>query len=353
MAHLKDLCLHQNGFHDAIRGERMATIRFLRKKTGGSKNCNPIKTNRINKLNLLSGVFNAKQNLSMKNILILALSLFIMAGCQSSKPKKTDSSNVITVTIMPQKTFVEKIAGTDFKVNVLIPPGSNPEDGNLLPSQMKDVAGSAIWFKMGYLGFEIAWDEKIRQANTEMKVVNLSEGLDLIIEEEEHGDHVHLGGIDPHTWLSPSLVKQMAKRILDEVTLLNPEKSNDYKYNYLEFVKEIDLLDIEIRNKLSQFKGRKFVIFHPSLSYFAREYGLQQYALEMSGKEPTPQQMMNVVDIAKNENIKVIYIQSEFDMDNARVFAEEIKGRVIQIRPLDAAWTDNLKEMSSVFADNF
>lgn len=261
---------------------------------------------------------------------------------------------MITVSILPQKTFVEKIAGNDFEVNVLIPPGSSPAAYTLLPSQLKDIAGSALWFRIGYIGFEHSWKDKIAQANTKMKVVNLAEGLDVIADKiEQHGDHVHIDGVDPHVWLSPTLVKQMAKTILDELTILKPEKAAEYKANYMRFVKECDELDIELKNKLKPYKGRKFIVFHPSLSYYARDYGLDQYSLETGGKEPTPQQMAEIVDMAKAEGIKTIYIQSEFDREHARVFAEEIDGEIIQVWPLDPAWAENLRAMTNIFIDNF
>ena len=145
----------------------------------------------------------------------------------------------------------------------------------------------------------------------------------------------------------------MAEKIYDELSLLKPEKSAEYKGNYLRFVKEIDQLNIEIKNKLRPFEGRKFVVFHPSLTYFARDYGLVQYSLETDGKEPTPQHLASVVDLAKKENIKVIYIQDEFDREHARVFAEEINGAIVQVRPLDSAWEENLKEITQLFTDNF
>lgn len=140
---------------------------------------------------------------------------------------------------------------------------------------------------------------------------------------------------------------------MDELTLLKPEKSEEFKINYLKFVKEIDLLNVDIRNELKPYAGRKIVVFHPSLAYFARDYKLEQYSLETGGKEPTPQQMKKVVDMAKKDNIKVIYIQNEFDIDHARVFAEEIGGKVIQIAPLDPSWEENLRTLTHIFVDNF
>jgi zinc transport system substrate-binding protein len=288
------------------------------------------------------------------HFLILFALVVILVSCNSNKKSKKPVENIITVSILPQKTFIEKIAGNDFKVNVLIPPGSSPAAYSLLPSQLKEIVNSSIWFRIGYIGFEYSWTEKIIQANKEMKVVDLSEGLDLIADNiEQHGDHVHMKGVDPHIWLSPVLVKQMAEKIFNELSALNPDKTEEYKGNYLSFVKEIDQLNVEIKNKLKEFQGRKIIVFHPSLSYYARDYGLDQYSLEAGGKEPTPQQLTKVVDLAKAENIKVIYIQSEFDREHARVFAEEINGKVIQVSPLDPAWSDNLREMTDIFIANF
>jgi len=291
----------------------------------------------------------------MKRIILLFVVAALLFACNSKKTGNQDDGRpVITVSILPQKTFVEKISGDDFKINVLIPPGASPAAYTLLPSQLKEIARSEVWFRIGYIGFEQSWQEKIKQANKEMRVVDLSEGLNLIYgEEEQHGDHVHVGGVDPHIWMSPSLVKQMAKRILNVLAELRPENSDKYQANYMEFVKEIDQLDIKIRNELKEFRGSEFITFHPSLSYFAREYGLVQHSLETGGKEPTPQHLREVVDLAKENGINVIYIQTEFDRDHARVFAEEIDEEIIEVRPLDPQWAENLMEITHIFVDNF
>jgi zinc transport system substrate-binding protein len=285
----------------------------------------------------------------------LALTLIFLFSCDSPKNrKKNEEKPVITVSILPVKTFVEQIAGNDFEINVLLPPGSSPAAFTLIPSQLKDIARSEIWFRIGYIGFEYSWREKIEQANRNMKVVNLSEGLDLITDEHlPSGEKSSTGGINPHTWLSPTLVKQMAIRITEELIFLNPEKKSDYQANLARFTKNIDELDGEIGAALKDFEGRKFIMFHPSLSYFAREYGLIQYSLEPGGKEPTPQRMAALVDFAKKEGIPVIYIQSDFDREQARVFAEEINGEVVQMWPLNPAWFENLREITAMLAGHF
>ncbi len=290
----------------------------------------------------------------MKKIALFLVIAVMFASCGSNKKTESQEKDVITVSILPERTFIEKIAGNDFEVNVLIPPGASPAAYTLLPSQLKDISRSALWFRIGYIGFEHSWKDKIAQANSNMKVVDLSEGLDLIADKtEQHGDHVHAEGVDPHVWLSPLLVKQIAKRILDELSELKPERAGVYQVNYSKFMKECDELHAELKERLKDYQNRKFIVFHPSLSYFAREYSLDQYSLESGGKEPTPQHLKNVVDMAHKENIRIIYIQSEFDREHARVFADEIGGDIVQVWPLNPEWADNLRHMTDLLIENF
>jgi len=288
-----------------------------------------------------------------KTLVIFLTAMLLACGSQKNK-NEAEEKPVVTVSILPVKTFVEEIAGNDFEINVLLPPGASPADFTLIPSQLKDIARSEVWFRIGYIGFEFSWKEKIEQANRNMKVVNLSEGLDLITDEYlPSGKKSSTGGINPHTWLSPTLVKQMAARIAEELVLLNPEKKEEYRENLSRFVQKVEELDAEIRGKLANFEGRQIILFHPSLSYFAREYGLIQYSLEPGGKEPTPQRMAVLVDFAKKENIGVIYIQSDLDRSQARVFAEEIDGEVVEMWPLNPEWFDNLQEITELLIRHF
>lgn len=287
----------------------------------------------------------------MRYIFLVIIVLLMITGCGQRAPK-TGDKQVILVSILPQKTFVEKIAGNDFNVSVLVPHGANPTTYSLLPAQMAEITHATAWFKMGYVGFELSWGDKITQTNPDMKVVDLSLGLDLISASEGQLSGA-ASGVDPHTWLSPRLVKQMASSILKEVTELQPGKRSDYEENYRKFLIEIDQIDAKIKQILTGYEGRKFISFHPSLSYFARDYGLQQFSLYQRGKEPTPGHIAQLIDMARNENIGVIYIQSDFDKENARMLANEIKGNVIQVWPLNPDWGLNLIEMARLLKENF
>lgn len=291
----------------------------------------------------------------MKHIFTILPFLIFFLSCGTNRGRnETDRRMLVTVSVLPQKTFVQKIAGDDFDIQVLIPPGASPATYSLLPSQISNLQKSKVWFRIGYIGFEYSWKDKIEQANPNMDVVDLSEGLDLIKSGHSHGNEtMPAAGVDPHIWLSPSLVKQFSRKIADELIKLKPEMEEKYMANYSDFIKEIEQTDEYIKNALSGYRGRHFIIFHPSLSYFAREYGLVQHSLELEGKEPSPQHMAEIMDLAKREDIRVVYIQSEFDRENARVFAEETEGKVIEVWPLNPEWAENLVNIANVLIENF
>ncbi|MDD4109666.1 MAG: zinc ABC transporter substrate-binding protein [Prolixibacteraceae bacterium] len=288
-----------------------------------------------------------------KAILLFTIPVLLFA-CNAKKDRSDSQSKpVVTVSIIPQKTFVEKIAGSDFDINVLIPPGASPATYTILPSQLKSISRSLVWFRIGHIGFEYSWKDKIGQANKNMLIVDLSQGIDLIADmQEQHGDHIHIDGIDPHIWLSPELVKKMSLRIAEVLIELNPDKKDVYTENYRKFKQEIEQLDMDIKNALKEYKGKHFLTFHPSLGYYAREYGLFQHSLESEGKEPTPQHMASIVKLARQNNIRVIFIQEEFDSDHARVFAEEIDGNIIKVSPLSPDWAGNLLKLTNTIIDN-
>lgn len=287
---------------------------------------------------------------NMRKLLILATVALVAMGCGTRSPRVGEKP-VILVSILPQKTFVEKIGGSDFKISLLIPHGANPTTYSLLPAQMAEISEARLWLRMGFVGFELSWKERIREVNRRMEVADLSEGVALIggNSSDPRGGK---SGIDPHTWLSPANVRVMAARILEELTKINPEKKKEYTAKYEEFLKEIDATDREIREILDNSAGKKVISYHPSLTYFARDYGLVQLSVEQGGKEPTPGQLAQLVQTARTENIRVIYIQSEFDRELATVFAGEIEGSVIQIWPLNPDWSANLTGIARQISEN-
>lgn len=291
---------------------------------------------------------NLKNQEMHKTIVFILAALMVWSCGTGNRPQEKP---VVLVSILPQKYFVEKIAGEDFTVSVLIPHGANPTTYTLLPAQMAEISKAEVWFRIGHVGFELSWGNRITEANPAMSVADLSEGLDLV--QAAPGIPSGRGtGTDPHTWMSPTNVRQMAGRILEELVRIHPRKKEVYTARYQDFLEEISRTDVAVREILKASQGKKVITFHPSLTYFARDYGLVQLSVEEGGKEPTPAHLAWLVETAQNEGIRVIYIQSEFDMELAAVFAREIDGKVIQIWPLNPAWSENLVSIARQISEN-
>jgi zinc transport system substrate-binding protein len=277
---------------------------------------------------------------------ILYLLLIVLIGCAGPKKEK---HNKVTVTILPQKYFVDQIAGNLLEVNVLVPPGTSYHNYEVLPSQMKDLAKSRMWIQIGMLTFEEVWKEKLAQINPELVIVDCSEQIATIAGSEcaeEGHSHNHDHAVDPHIWMAPNEVKAMSLSMLNALKSAFPEHAKVFESNYAAFVSRIDSLSVQINQKLMPVKSRNILIFHPALAYFAREFNLTQIAMELDGKEPSPRHMKAIVDLAREQNIKIIFIQKEFDSENALQLSREIGGEVVVIDPLDYNWEKQLMDIA-------
>ena len=270
-------------------------------------------------------------------------------SCQSGKIEK--ETNLISVSILPQKYFVERIAGHDFKVNVLIPRGANPATYEPTPMQMTGVAKSIAYFKIGYIPFETVWLNNLIEGAGDIKLVDLSSGIKLIRGKEKHGDHHHEGGIDPHIWSSFKSMKIVSANLFQELVKMAPEKKNVYEKNYQQLLLELEELDQLATTSLIDKKGTSFMIFHPALSYLARDYGLNQISVELDGKDPSPTHMKNLVEDAKRLGIKHVFIQKQFNVENARAIVREIDGEIILIDPLAEDWMIEMKRIINILTD--
>lgn len=282
----------------------------------------------------------------MKYIYTLFFALLIAVSCG---PADKNDKAIITVSILPQKYFVERIAGDRFQIHVITPPGSSPETYEPLPRQMKTLGESVLYFYNGYLMFE---DQLVARLGNELqtKIIDLSNDIDLIAGDiVEHGDHVHLYGIDPHYWLSPGEVIIQAGTILNALIEQDPDNASEYEKNYENFISDINTLDQHIRSLIDESRTRTFLIYHPAFAYFAREYDLNQVALEVDGKEPTVSHIKHITDIALKEGINTVLIQSQFNMSAAEVVANEINGSVEILDPLPENWLENMYEIAHTF----
>ncbi|UCG27708.1 MAG: zinc ABC transporter substrate-binding protein [Bacteroidales bacterium] len=271
-----------------------------------------------------------------KSIFYLCIALCVV-GCNANENDK--KRNIIFVSIVPQKYFVERISGDIFEVKVMVPPGASPATYEPLPRQLNSLTEASAYFRIGHIGFEKSWMARIQSVNPRMPVFDLSHGVELITTGDTvYGDLDHEHGTDPHIWLSPKEVKIIAGNAYKALAQLDKDRNGFFYDNYREFIREVDELDGKLKRRLEPYSGYSFLIFHPSLSYIARDYNLHQFAIEWEGKEPSPGHLKDLIDRGEAENIRAVLVQEQFDMDNARAIADELGGRVVRINPLEEDW---------------
>lgn len=278
------------------------------------------------------------------------LILLMTAGCVQQQgvvipEDKGTPSLTVAVTILPQKQFVESIAGEHASIIVLVPPGADPHTHEPTPKQLEEISRASVYVKVGSgIEFERAWMDKLSGVNPRMTVVDSSTGISLI--SGQPGEET---GTDPHIWLSPKNARIMVENTYRGLADADPEHKAEYRTNADAYLQELDALNAEITREISQNQIRTFMVYHPAWSYFARDYGLVQIPIESDGKDPSPKGIESLIRQAKERNITVIFASPEYSTKSADVIAKEIGGSVALVSPLEEDYLGNIRNVSQVF----
>jgi zinc transport system substrate-binding protein len=270
------------------------------------------------------------------------LAVLMILSCNRNSPVK--EARIITVSIAPFEYFVKEIAGDDFSVNIMVPPGANPHIYEPYPDQIARLRKSVAYISNGYLGFEMTWLDRFYEMNKSMIRLSLGEGINPIEPEHEH-ESGHEEGADPHYWVSPKCAASMAVSVRDLVSRLNPQEKEKYVSRCSALLTSISELDKKAGELFSGFTGTPFMIYHPNLAYLARDYGLEEVAVEFEGKEPPPSRLKYLIDLARTKKINTIFVQREYDSKNAKAIADEIGAEVVVIDPLSVDWMKSTTEI--------
>jgi zinc transport system substrate-binding protein len=267
-----------------------------------------------------------------KVIVIISVLIAMLAVVVISRAREAETTDKIgvVVTILPQAEFVESVGGEKVSVTVMVPPGHDPHSYAPAFSQLAAVKRAKLYVEVGSgIDFELSYMDSIVGANRNMLVVNCSKGIELVEN-------------DPHIWLSPRNAKIMVEDICDGLIRVDPQNREYYIQNENEYLAKLDRLDTDMIGNVTGIANRWFIVFHPAWGYFARDYNLTQLAIEIEGKAPSPKDVANVVQEAKEHNIKVVFASPEFDIKSAQTIAEAIGGRVAVIDPLAGDYIDNM-----------
>lgn len=281
--------------------------------------------------------------------LVCACVAVMMAACAGGSKADREEVRVITVSILPQKYFLEKIVGDRFDVKCMLDKGGNPETYEPSMSYMMNLEKSDAYFLMGNIGFELSIRSKIKEYNPDIRVYDVSKGIELI-SGSHHFDVDDKEGIDPHTWTSVANARVIIKNMLDDVVELDPEHKAEYESNYRDFDRELSEFQDSIALRLQSVKGGSFVVWHPSLSYFARDYGLEQISLEYDGKEVPVKYMEKKVAYAVSRKPSVFFFQKGMDTNQARTVNAQIGTRLVEINPLDYDWKSEIMKIADALS---
>jgi zinc transport system substrate-binding protein len=290
---------------------------------------------------------------------LLTVFLLLPVSAYAQKPFQ------VTVSIVPQKYFVEKIGGDLVDVSVMVEPGVDPHVYDPRPQQMTALTRSEIYFAAG-VPFENVWLDKFSAANPGIVMVHTEAGIEKLKMDDDHHDgdkqgedhsikaaHKHSrdhDSFDPHSWLSPSAVLIQARNILRALASFDPAHADLYESNYRKLVAELVDLDLEL---MKIFRGagenRQFMVFHPSWGYFAAAYGLVQVPVEIEGKEPKAADLQRLILHAREKGIKAVFVQPQYSATSARVIADAIGGQIVVADPMAEDWAKNLREVAEKF----
>lgn len=273
---------------------------------------------------------------------MVLLVLPLVVGCGNGKGKDVRKS--VTVSIPAVAYFVDRLSGGEVKSVVMIPQSVGHSNYTPRPSQLMEMSESELYLALGYLDFEMAWKEKMTSVASGMRWADISDGVDIVegvcCAHSEDESHVH--GTDPHYWMSPKQVKTMVGNIVKELKTIIPKSGNriDSAYNIL--IAEVEQMDRRV-NILSEDGSKEFMIYHPSLTYLARDYDMVQLSIEKGGNMPTMKGLMKEISQAKERGVKVVFVQQGYDIQKAEEVAKELSAEVVEIAPESYEWEGTME----------
>jgi zinc transport system substrate-binding protein len=276
------------------------------------------------------------------------VAMLVLAACGPPAAVESTELPVVFVSIPPQKFVVERLAGDQIRVEVMLPPGASPATYEPTPRQMAALNGAVLYLRIG-VPFEGPVLAKISSVAPGLEVVDCRQGIELEPMESHDDGHGH-GPLDPHIWLDPMRMETVARTTARALTDTIPAAAARIASSLSGLLAEIDATDLRVRTRLAPFKGRDLLVFHPAYGYFARRYGLVQIAVESEGKAPSSRQLAEIVEGLRARNTPAIFVQPQFSQTAARRVADALGCQVVMLDPLAEQYLANLETMADRIA---
>ena len=282
-------------------------------------------------------------------LIFTLLAIAMLTACSQG-----DADRTLTVSIEPQRYLLEQIAGDKWQVNTVLEKGADPENFDPPMSTMKKAMSSSLYFSMGTLPFEQALIDRMNEGGERVKTVDTSAGIRRLHgthgSHGSHDGHNHHSAEDPHVWTSVGNSRLMARNMLNALIELDPDNSDYYTANFNRLDARLDSIDREIRTLLDPCQDATFVVWHPSLSYFAADYGLNQVAMGLENKEVSPMQMKDNIDRARQLGARVMIVQPDFDQNRSTELARQIGATTLSVNLMSDSWIDDMLRTARAIA---
>ncbi|OFW60146.1 MAG: hypothetical protein A2W01_11750 [Candidatus Solincola sediminis] len=281
--------------------------------------------------------------------LLLAGMVFTLPGCNDAG-SHSDGRIKIATDIFPIADFCRNVGGDLVEVESMVPAGSNPHTYEITTRQMRYLSEADM---LVVNGLELApWVDDVFESvyNPDLVEVVAGEAVptnQLMAEQEEGDSEVY----DPHVWLDPILAVYMIDSIRDGLAATDPKHESSYRRNAEDYITQLLDLDVLIADMIAQFSSKKFIAFHPSWTYFARRYGLDQVGVieEQPGKEPSAGWIAGLIDATRNEGVRAVFSEPQFSSRAAEAIAEEA-GPGVALKMLDPMGDPANPQMNSYMA---
>ncbi len=323
---------------------------------------------------------------------VLLVCVGVLGGC-SGHGQAPPHRLRVAVTVLPHAWLVQQIGGQHVEVLALVRPGESAELYQPTDAEISLAARAAVYFQTGMPLENSQGFEALRRLGT-LRVVDLRQGITLRPLEGGHAAHhpsghdrpgghhaattsgedpkapaqgrqglghthgtgqapADLAGADPHIWLSLRRLKIQARTVARELSAVDPAHQSDYQRNLGALEARLDEADAAIGTLLAPYRGKAFLVFHPAWGYFAEDYGLRQLSIESEGKEPSDHELSELQALARQENIRVVFVHPQGGRRSAQAVANAIGARIEVIDDLPADLLPSLLDTARRLAESF
>lgn len=290
--------------------------------------------------------------------MLLAVSAFLTA-CGSNNEEQTNNNDALTVytTVYPLMYLAEEIGGDLIDVKSVYP--ANADEHSFEPSQKEiiDMAESDLFL---YIGYNLEGFVKKAEPILEdegVKVTAIGEQIDIDIESHSEEDHDHSeeghddheghdhGDVDPHVWLDPNLMIQMAEQVKNELTELLPEKESYFEENYKQTAEKMKDLDADFKQMVEESAKDEIIVSHAAYGYWEARYGIEQLAVAglSSSSEPSQKQLTELLKTAKEHDIEYVLFEQNVPSKLTETIQKEIGAKSLTIHNLSVLTSEDME----------